>query len=166
MTGAMSARMALIKASPRGCMRAPKSGYTWPRTIPTTMASRTCTQSCRCQAFGWPLFSSPVTGAAIAIVCSLLQPAPSSYLDRLSIRVDWGSDTAKFVEPRGIIVKNFLLNFRLGSKERNEVDQVAVIRHDLHIRMWPVRAPQHPISGRFDQFSGKRHSILERRTRG
>jgi hypothetical protein len=41
MSGAMSILMALMKATPKGCISVPKAGYQWPTATPVTIASRT-----------------------------------------------------------------------------------------------------------------------------
>src|SRR6266849_11222226 len=64
MMGAISIRIALIKASPKGCIRAPSSGRSLPSRIPAAMAMRTWSHSCLYQACVLALmsFSLEATG--------------------------------------------------------------------------------------------------------
>ena len=45
MIGAISIRIALMKASPRGCILAARSGWTIPSAMPIAMAISTCTHN-------------------------------------------------------------------------------------------------------------------------
>src|SRR4029079_2621553 len=50
---------------------------------------------------------------------------------------------SEFEQPCGIIDQCLLLKRRLRRKQRNEVDEVAVIRHHLDVGMRPVGSPDH-----------------------
>src|SRR5690606_18008440 len=49
------------------------------------------------------------------------------------------------VEPAGVRHQQLLLQFGFGREQRDEIDEISVVRHDLHVRMRPVRAPDHAI---------------------
>src|SRR5271170_4351351 len=67
MIGAISMRISLMKASPRGCMRTPRLGSNLPRMIPSTIPSSTYTQSCAYQRFGRLRLTVPALAASTVI---------------------------------------------------------------------------------------------------
>ncbi len=52
---------------------------------------------------------------------------------------------------------------RVRGEGGHEVDQVAVVGHVAHVRMWPVGAPQHTIGCGGDQRPGERDDVVVRR---
>src|SRR5579883_2979619 len=144
MMGAISMRIALMKASPNGCIWAPRSGRMTPSRMPIAMAIRTCTHSSFHQAFERCL---SMTRVAIS--------APTSAAAARSVELE---------QPRGIAHQDLLLQLRLRRKQRHQVDQVAVIRHHLDVGMRPIGAPDHPIGRRLDDLARVGHRVRKGRT--
>src|SRR5205085_2131060 len=60
-------------------------------------------------------------------------------------------------QPRRIADEQLVLQCRLGREQRNEIDEISVVRHHLDVGMRPVGAPDHPLRRRLDDFAGKGH---------
>ncbi len=112
MIGAISIRIALMKASPSGCILAPASGLTIPSAMPAAMAMSTWIQSSFHQA----------------------RPRGLSIASAVIGRTRTGAP--------GLSTRIFLLEFRLRREQRDQVDEVAVIRHHLDVGMRPVACPR------------------------
>src|SRR5690348_4738968 len=72
------------------------------------------------------------------------------------------SASSKLEQPRRIIDQDFLLQFGLRCKQRNQVDEVAVIGHHLHIGMRPIGSPYHAVRRSLDDAARERHRVVER----
>src|ERR1700732_4152059 len=110
MIGAISIRIALMKASPSGCIVAARSGLAMPSAMPSPIAIRTCTHS-----------------------------SFDQYL---------------------------VLKFRFRREQRNQVDEIAVVRHHLDVRVRPIGAPDDPVDRRLDDLPGERHRVGKGRAGG
>jgi hypothetical protein len=78
-------------------------------------------------------------------------------VSRLSIR--------KAEQARRVFDEKLVLNSRIRRVERDEIDQIAVIGHDRHVRVRPVRSPQDAIRRRIDQGLAERSDIVKGRSR-
>src|SRR6187397_3105057 len=69
---------------------------------------------------------------------------------------------SKLEQPRRIVDQDLLLQLGLRRKQGNEVDQIAVIGHRLHIGMRPVGPPDHAIGRGLDDAARERYRVMER----
>ncbi len=64
------------------------------------------------------------------------------------------------VKTQGIVDQQASLQLRRGRELRNQVDQVAIVRHvGLEVGMRPIRAPEHAIGEQLDEASRERHEV-------
>src|SRR3954454_6198173 len=73
---------------------------------------------------------------------------------------------SKLEQPRRIVDQYLLLQFGLRRKQRNQVDQIAVVGHHLDIGVRPVGPPDHAIGRGLDNTPRERHRVMERRSAG
>src|SRR5262249_62283543 len=62
-----------------------------------------------------------------------------------------------------VCYEQLVLQLRLRRKQRDEVYEIAVVRHDFDIRMRPVGAPKHTIGSGFDHLACEGDGIMKRR---
>src|ERR1700730_13424357 len=82
------------------------------------------------------------------------------------LALGWNFLAVEFEKPGGISDQYLLLNLRLRREQRNEVDQIAVVRHHLDVGMRPIGTPDHPVRRGLDDAPGERHRIDKQRTGG
>src|SRR5947207_1962432 len=125
MIGAISIRIALMKASPSGCIWAPRSGFTAPSRMPAAIATMTWTHSSFHQARREPALLS-----AVRVVVVMIGPVgwPCAGAGDSALR-------GELEQPFGIADKQLLLDRRGRGVEWDQIDQITVIGHDLDVRM-------------------------------
>src|SRR5262245_21759852 len=136
--GAMSIRIALMKASPSGCRRSPVCGAKCPSSTPPIIPATTWTHSCAYQ-------RRPVAeiGACATLTATLM------------IEPEQPCRIVNEEQPAMLIVRCI---------QCHEVHQVAVVRHIGDVRVWPVGSPQHASWSGLDERPGEWNGIVKRRT--
>src|SRR5262249_502489 len=120
MIGAISIRIALMKASPNGCIWAPRSGLTAPTTMPKAIAITTWTHSSCHHA---RRTSRRVSVAkVVAVIVSPLLGGGTCPFSTVGVELE---------EPFRIRHQELVLLRRIGGVKRDQVDQIAIIRHEL-----------------------------------
>src|SRR6185369_17262212 len=136
--GAMSIRMALTNASPSGCRRSAVCGAKCQRSTPPIIPATTWTHSCAYQ-------RRPVAGIGDrATLTATLMIEPE--------------------QPCRIVDEEQLAMLIVWCIQRNEVHQVAVVRHIGDVRVWPVGSPQHASWSGVDERPSEWNSVVKRRT--